>query len=145
MVICTLKDSGPTTTITFKSFTKIERKGDFRFWKAFAYPENEGTEIIFEGAYIRFFSIRFTLANDDTYPSSGKSASDKRADLENLLFTGGDNAWKFRLTFDSEDSTSGSPQTEYYDGYIKNWNIPSISGKDIKTIKGSFDLWESTI
>jgi len=145
MVTCTLKDSGPTTTITFKSFTHIERKVDGRYFSGFAYPENEGSEVIFEGAYFRVFTIRFVLADDNTWPSSGKSASDKRADFENLLFTGGDNAWKFRITFDSEDSTVGTPQTEYYDGYIKTYNIPSVSGKAIKRIKGSFTFWESTI
>jgi len=94
---------------------------------------------------MRVFTIRFVLADDVTWPTSGKSASDKRADFEALLFGGGDNLWKFRLTFDSEDSTVGVPQTEYYDGYIKGYSIRSISGKDIKTIKGSFNFWESTI
>jgi len=145
LVTCTLKDSGPTTTITFRSFKDIERKVDARYFSAFAYPENEGSEIIFEGAYMRVFTIRFVLADDVTWPTSGKSASDKRADFEALLFGGGDNLWKFRLTFDSEDSTVGVPQTEYYDGYIKGYSIRSISGKDIKTIKGSFNFWESTI
>ena len=94
---------------------------------------------------MRVFQIRFVLADDTTWPSSGKSASDKRADFETLMFGGGDNAWKFRLTFESEDSTSGVPQTENYDGYIKAYTIRSVSGKDIKTIKGSFTFVESTI
>lgn len=145
MVTCTLKDNSPTTTITFKTFKDITRKIVSEAFTPFAYPDNEGTEIIFEGMWFRIFTILFVLADDPDFPSSGDSAADKRADLENLILGGGDNEWKFRLTFDSEDSTVGVPQTEYYDGYVKNLTITSVSGEDIKTIEGEFEFWESTI
>jgi hypothetical protein len=142
VVTCTLKDSTPTTTITFETFEEIERKIIAEGFFKTALPENGGTLIVFLGQYSRMFTIQFVLKDDDTWPSSGDSAADKRADLENLILTGGDNLWQFRLTFDSEDSTSGSPQTEYYDGYVKNLNIRSVSGEHVKTIEGDFEFWE---
>jgi hypothetical protein len=141
-ITCTLKDDTPTTTIAFKSFTVISRKVTAQYFTPFAYPDGEGVEIVFVGAYFRVFRIEFTLADIP----AGATAADQRATFETLILGGGDNEWKYTLTFPSEDSPPGGAEVlETYEGYVRNYDIKSISGKDIKTIKGSFEFWESTI
>ena len=142
MPTATLKDTA-TTTITFDGFQIISRRIEAVNANPISFPENEGTEVIFLGQSRRVFILtKWKLKDDANYPGPGDSAADKRADLENLLFTGGDNEGLFILTFDSEDSVPGSPQTETYTVKYKLLHIRSEAGR-ITFIEGDLELWES--
>lgn len=145
MVTATLADLA-STTITFNNFKEITRRSTAEDFTPFSFPyddtEGRQSEVIFIGSWFRVFIPIFILKDDANWPASGKSAADKRADLENLLFNGGDNEWQYTLTFDSEDSTPGSPQTEIIAGKVKNLAIRSISGDNTSHIEGSFEFWE---
>ena len=141
MVTATLSDG--TTTITFHNFREVNRRLEAENFVRFAYPDNEGAEVIFEGQWFRVFRFRFQLKNDASFPTSGDSAADKRADLETLLLNGGVNEWLFTVTFDSEDSTPGSPQTENYDGKVKLCQMVTKGGENSVVIEGDLEFWES--
>ncbi len=145
MVTATLKDSTPTTTIVFDGFRIVSTRREATNFDPFSYPENEGIEIVFEGQFVRVWTITFVLKDDATYPASGDSAADKRVALENFYFTGGDNEWLFILTLDAEDSIPGSSQTEVYTGKIKLFTTRSVGGDNVATIEGEFEFWEDTI
>lgn len=143
MVTATLADDGPTTTITFDSFEAIPWRMDAKNFHPIALPENEGQLVIFVGQWLEFWKIRFQFQDDATWPASGDSAADKRRAFRTFLKTGGDSEWLFTLTFDSEDSTPGSPVTEVHTGFVKNVSFSGIAGDEVAVLKGDFEFWGS--
>ena len=143
MVTATLSDDGPTTTITFDGFTAISLRVSAKGFTPIALPDNEGRLVVFVGQWERVWKIRWYFKHDAGWPGVGDSASDKRKEFITFLLGGGDSEWFFTLTFDSEDSTSGTPVTEVYTGFVKNVNIPSIAGDNVAKIEGDFEFWES--
>ncbi len=145
MVTATLKDSTPTTTITFYGFKVVARRLEAVNFTPVSYPDDEGTEVIHLLQWVRVFTVTWQLINDATWPSSGDSAADKRADLESFIKSGGDSEGIFTLTFDSEDSTPASPQVESYNGRVKLLTIRSIAGDNTVVIEGELEFWEDNV
>ena len=140
MATATLTDG--TTTITFKKFGDRSERLEATNFNPFAYPDNEGQEVIHEGQWFSVYKLPFVLQNDASWPSSGDSAADKYAALKSLLKSGGVNEGQFTITFDSEDSTPSTPQTESYTGKIKLLTKFSPAGITVE-IKGELEFWES--
>jgi hypothetical protein len=143
MVTATLTDDGPTTTITFDGFTVISLRVGAKGFNPIALPYPDGRLVVFVGQWERVWKIKFYLKNDAGWPGSGDSAADKRKELVTFLMTGGDSEWFYTLTFDSEDSTPGTPVTEIYTGFVKNLMIRSVAGDNVVKIEGDFEFWES--
>lgn len=138
MVTNLIQDDGPTTTINFQTFEEITEAIVADNFNPIAYPE--GREVVHLLQWFNILTIFFRLADDASFPSSGDSAADKWADLKDLVLGGGDNDGLFTLIFDSEDSTVATPQTESYQGRIKNLQKTSIAGEK-KKILGNFEFW----
>ena len=101
-----LEDDGPTNTITFETFISIRRNISAQKITAIALPEGEGRLIIFLGQYLRTFKVNFRFKDGAT------TAAAQRDAFEDLLLAGGDDDFKFTLTFEREESTQGSQITE---------------------------------
>lgn len=140
MVTATLTDG--TTTITFKKFGDRSERLEAINFTPFAYPDNEGQEVLFEGQWFRVFQLPYVLQNDPGWPSSDDSASDKYAALISFVKSGGVNDNQFTVTFDSEDSTPSAPLTESYTGKVKLITKNSPAGIT-NEIKGNMEFWES--
>lgn len=138
MVTNKIEDDGPTTTINFQTFEEITESIVAENFNPLAYPE--GREVVHLLQWFHTFTIYFRLRDDATFPSSGDSAADKWAILKELFIGGGDNAGLFTLTFDSEDSTVATPQTESYEGRIRNCRKTTEAGIKQK-IDGNFEFW----
>jgi len=145
MPTLTLKDHTPTTTITFASFEEITDRIDDKNFVIAGMPENEPSLIVPLLSWIQMLKIKFQLKNDATFPTSGESAADKYANLKTLIRTGGDSKGLLTLTFDSEDSTEGTPQLESYNGSVKNLQKRSIAGEHVTKIDGSFEFYEGEV
>lgn len=142
MTECTLKDQTPTTTITFASFKEITDRYDDKYFTVIALPDNETPIIVTLLGWEHMVKIKFQLVNDEAFPGSGKSAADKWADLVTLVKSGGDSEGLLTLTFDSEDSTPSSPQTESYTGAVKNLSKRTEAGEHVTKIDGQFEFYE---
>ena len=140
LVTATLSDG--TTTITFKKFGDYTERLDAVNFNPFAYPDNEGQEVIHEGQWFSVWKMPFVLQNDPDWPGSDDSAADKYAALKSLLKSGGVNKGQFTITYDSEDSTPSAPQTESYTGKVKLLTKFSPAGKT-NQVKGELEFWES--
>lgn len=141
MTTLTLKDSGPTTTITFDSFKVIDWRMDAKYFHAQAIPKNQGTVIVHEEAWLEMLKIDYHLLDDSSYPSSGDSCSDKWLALRDLLKTGGDNDSLFDLTFDLEDSTPDTASTITVTGKVKSMKKRTVAGKNTNHIEGDFEFY----
>ena len=140
MVTATLTDG--TTTITFKKFGDRSERLEAANFNPFAYPDNEGQEVIHEGQWFTVYTLPYVLQNDASWPGAGDSAADKYAALKTFIKSGGVNEGQFTVTFDSEDSTPSAPQTESYTGKVKLLNKRSPAGITTE-IKGDLEFWES--
>jgi hypothetical protein len=140
LVTSTITDG--TTTITFKKFGDYNERIEAVNFNPFAYPDNEGQEVIHEGQWFNVWQMPWVLQNDANFPSSGDSAADKYAALKSLIKSGGVNGGQFTITYDSEDSTPTTPQTESYTGKVKLLTKFSPAGKT-NEIKGDLEFWES--
>lgn len=136
MVTYTLKDSGPTTTITFDAFTIIGLKVISQDQQVFAYPENEGVEVIFLGQNYKHFSFSFEFKD-----GGGKTAYEKLEELVDLIITGGDNEWLFIITFTKPDESG----TESHTGRVRNLDAQLVGGEHVALVEGEFEFIEDTI
>lgn len=143
MVTAKLEDDGPTTTINFDGFKAHNRTLDAKNFIAMPMPDGDPQLVIHLLQYMDFIHIDWEMKNDSTWPSSGDSAADKVADLVDFILSGGDSEGLFTLTFDSEDSTPSSSQTESYTGRIKKYFCPSTAGVNVVIIKGNFQFYRS--
>lgn len=141
MTTLTLKDSGPTTTITFDTFKVIDWRMDAKYFHAQAIPKNQGTVIVHEEAWLETLKIDYQLKHDSSWPSSGNSCSDKWLAFRELLKTGGDKDSEFQLTFDLEDSTPSVSSTITLTGKVKNMKKRFVAGKNNVYIEGDFEFY----
>ena len=139
MVTAKLEDSGPTTTINFKAFTEFDYSLTAENFVPFAYPENEGSEVIFEQQWFEVYKFRFKLEQDNTYPTSGDSAADNWDDLVDFVKDGGDNESLMELTYNVEDSEQ--TQTKTLTGKVKYIKKTSTGGEHLTEIEGELEFW----
>lgn len=139
MVVAQLYDDVPTNTFNFDHFESWPVQIVAEDFYAFGYPLNEGREVIHELVWTRFWSITFILKDN------GTTAAAQFVILQNLILTGGDNAGKWTLKWEREDSVSGS-QFYQFNGYIKSFQqVEAEAPLKQGTIKGEFEFWESNI
>lgn len=136
MVTYKLEDDGPTTTITFDAFTTIAEKIITQDLAIFAYPDNEGVEVIYFGSCYSHFTIEFEF-NDEP----GKTAYEKWEEFRQLVKQGGDNEWVFTLTFTKPDQSG----TESWTGKVIGIDQDAVGGDNVAQIEGSFEFAEDTI
>ena len=140
MVTAKLEDSGPTTTINFKSFTEHDYSLTAENFVPFAYPENEGAEVIFEQQWFEVYKFHFEIEQDVGYPGSGDSAATKFDALTDFVKDGGDNESLMELTYNVEDSAV-SPATKTLTGKVKYVKKHSMGGDHITKIDGELEFW----
>jgi len=141
MTTCKIEDSGPTTTITFTSFEEINWRIEAKNFNPLTLPDNEGVVIVFEGQWLEAFTFQYKIKDDDSYPSSGDSCSEKWDAFRTLLKTGGDNEWLFTLTFDKEESIPSVSSTYSLNGKIRNMTKRFVAGKNVNYIEGEFEFY----
>ncbi len=145
MTTLTLKDSTPTTTITFDSFTVIDDRYDDKSFVVIGIPDNDPAIIVTLLSWVHMIKIKFQLKNDAGWPGSGESAADKWANLVTMLRSGGDNDGQYTITFDREDSTVATPVTESYEGSVRNVAKRVVAGEHVVKIDGNFEFYEGEI
>lgn len=137
-----LEDSGPTNTFIFDALTKIDDRIKAENFNPFAYPENEGTEIIHELQWFRILTVEIQFKNDPTWPASGDSAADKRIAFQNAILSGGDNEGLWELTYNTEDSDpDGTEQTETLTGKVNFLHRLFKGGEHVAKVDMDFEFW----
>ncbi len=141
MVTATLSDG--VTTIVFDGFQVVSNRFEAENFNPLSFPENEGIEVIFLGQFFDVYNIDWTLKDDPTWPISGESAAEKKLALKALIRANEINDYLLTLTFDSEDSTTASPNLEVYTGKVKLSKYRSEAGTNTVVLKGDFEFWLS--